>query len=320
MPQAVDAVRRPWWMRGAARGARLAAGRLRPAWSAVHRAVDGLVRRWRYRHLTGPILVFQMGKVGSWSVYRPLRDLRLPQPVYHAHHLVGLDAREAELRSTVGSQAPSVRKIARDREVARLVRSDPATRWNVVTLVREPVARNVSTFFQVLDELHPGIRAAYADGLRPEDRDVRRHVELLRADFWDRFGDHFPDSWFDEQLKPTFGIDVFEVPFPAERGYLTIRRGRITLLVIRLESLEQCAEPAFRDAFRIPKVRPGRHNTADEKWYRDLYRRFLDGFVVPDEYLTRMYASRFARHFYTATELARFRARWSRRGSGRIPG
>jgi len=289
----------PAWIRAGGRAAAEAVRR-RCDLAALHR----LAKRWRYRHVRGPVIVYQMGRVGSVSVYRPLRARGLPHPVYHVHNLVGLDELERKIRAARARPALSLEQIARDREIARLIRSHPERRWNVVSLVREPVARHVSAFFQELDEYYPGIRAEYEAG--------RCDLDALRAGFWARHARHQLDAWFDEQLKPVFGIDVFAAPFPTERGYLVARRGRTTLLLIRLEDLERCVRRAFRDAFAIPDMRVGRDNGADERWYRDLYRRFLAELVVPGSYLDEVYRSRFARHFYTPEELARFRTRWTR--------
>lgn len=260
-------------------------------------------QRWRYRHGADPIIIFQAGKVGSRSVFGALKRLQLPHPVHHVHHLMKLDELERVLRSSRASPAASLGQITRDRQVLREIERNPGIRWNVVSLVRDPVARNISLFFQEMDEYHPGIQAQHA---------ARTHrLDTIRDAFFNRHAKYGSDGWFDEQLKPVFGVDVFAAPFPTDRGYLTIRQPRATLLLIRLENLDQCAHDAFREAFGIRNVRPERENTAADKWYRDLYREFLDGLVLPASYLDAMYESRFARHFYTPDELVRFRTRWT---------
>jgi len=46
--------------------------------------------------------------------------------------------------------------------------------------------------------------------------------------------------------------------------------------------------------------------------YRDLYREFIDTLVLPEPFLALMYESRMTRHFYSPTEIASFRRRWTR--------
>ena len=263
-----------------------------------------LTTSWTGR-LTGPIVVYQPGKVGSWAVYASLKDLGLPHPVYHAHFLTGFEELEAMMKVRLADPTESLEQLARDRQVQQALQERAAVAWNVVTLVRDPVARSISTFFQTLDGFYPQVQAQYRAGALPIDLLHRRFFEI-------GFNQVSPDHWFDEQLRPVTGIDVFTVPFPWEQGYEIIRQDRLTLLLIRTESLMNCAAGAFWNAFGIPGLRLSRHNTADQKWYRDLYRQFTDTLVLPQNFLEFMYDSRTARHFYSPTEIESLRVRWTR--------
>jgi hypothetical protein len=48
------------------------------------------------------------------------------------------------------------------------------------------------------------------------------------------------------------------------------------------------------------------------KVYYHLYRRFAKAVDLPDSYLSRMYKSKYAQHFYTEGELAAFKRSWER--------
>ena len=175
----------------------------------------------------------------------------------------------------------------------------------MITLVRDPVARNISTFFQVMDGLFPELEAQYRAGTHS--------IEMLHRRFLAAgFNQVSPDQWFEEQLRPVTGIDVFMEPFPWEQGYAIIRRGRVTLMAIRMENLRNCVARAFWETFRIPCFRVPFYNTAEERWYRDLYREFIGTLVLPERFLALMYESRMTRHFYSPAEIATFRERWTR--------
>lgn len=288
-----------------------------PALNLLRRVAGPLVRQarflarrsviWWNGRLAGPIVVYQPGKVGSQSVYQSLSGLRLPHPVHHAHFLTGFDDLERMMRTALADPVRSLGKLALDREVQRALQERPNAPWNVVTLVRDPVARNISTFFQTLDAFYPEVQVQYSAGTHS--------MEVLHRRFLDiGFNKVSPDQWFEEQLRPVTGIDVFAVPFPWRQGYVVIRQGRVRLLLIRLESLEACAAQAFWEAFGIPRFRVPRYNTAEERWHRDLYRRFIDTLVLPEPFLRLMYDSRTARHFYSPQEIASFQSRWTRTG------
>jgi hypothetical protein len=54
------------------------------------------------------------------------------------------------------------------------------------------------------------------------------------------------------------------------------------------------------------------HNVANNKLYADTYRAFVREAVIPEAILERAYRSRYARHFYSASEIDRFRRSWQR--------
>jgi hypothetical protein len=126
-----------------------------------------------------------------------------------------------------------------------------------------------------------------------------------------RFDHNVPKVWFQRQLQPVFGIDVFATAFPKERGYAIYATKDVSLLVIKLEMLEECASQAMRDFLGIDEFLLRNSNIGEEKEYKDMYKSFLRSIALPDEYLNRMYNSEYAQHFYTDAELQHFRMRWS---------
>ncbi len=190
-------------------------------------------------------------------------------------------------------------------------------KWVVVSAVRDPVARNVSSFFQNLRlffdfDWHQRSRG------EGQARAVGELRELFQSSFlneeWLRMGmDSDPLTWLDTELRPALGIDVFREPFPTGRGYRIYSGTRARLLLFRLEDMDRCAGPAVEEFLGVRGFTLLPRNVASEKGYASLYRRFLDSLVLPDEYLDRMYGSRFSRHFYSEQELATFKNRWRRR-------
>ena len=92
-----------------------------------------------------------------------------------------------------------------------------------------------------------------------------------------------------------------------------IERPEMRVLVLRRESLDR-APDALRRFLRRPDAIPlPRTNVGADKAYADLYEDFLDALRPSDEVLDRAYGSALVRHFYSPTEIASFRARWTRR-------
>lgn len=260
-----------------------------------------------------PVIVHQMGKVGSktieLSLLKTFETLGIVVPVYHTHALnefeVGrqLAAREQNQRNPESRLAA----LAYGERIRKLIEDDPAQHWNVITLVRDPIARNVATFFHNLGEYIPDWRDRYsADAL---DVHELREAFLEIASAYERL-----DLWFDIQMKaiPAFGIDVYATPFPHEIGYKIYPGSfRASLLLIRLEDLTECAEKAIQEFLGIEKFVLYNTNVAWAKDYADLYRAFKK-FPLPLKYVEKIYETRFAQHFYSEAELDMFTRKWTK--------
>jgi lipopolysaccharide biosynthesis protein/ubiquinone/menaquinone biosynthesis C-methylase UbiE len=255
-----------------------------------------------------PLIIYQMGKVGSVSVIQSLhkayQDLSLPIPIHHVHVMEDLDRMEAAIRQERKDPAGTLGAIEAGRKLRQQIDSNPNKYWKIISLVREPVARNVATFFQNLREFVPDWEARSAAGeLQPE---------YLQGIFIGIDSIHYaPERWFDAQLKPVFDIDVFASPFPTECGYKIYWSKPLTpLLVIRLEDLNRCAGEAMKEFLGLDPFEVINQNVGDEKPYGGLYKSFK-ALPLPETYITRMYTSKYARHFYSPEEIIRFSKKWS---------
>src|SRR5262249_44197483 len=124
-------------------------------------------------------------------------------------------------------------------------------------------------------------------------------------------------NWFDEQFRDFFGFDVLASPFPVEAGYQIHRAARIDVLLLRAESLDARFTAAMKAFPGIEYLQLKSVNQGAEKSYGPVDREFLAEVVLPPDYLSWLYNSRLARHFYGPTEIERFRDRWSRRDRSR---
>jgi hypothetical protein len=170
--------------------------------------------------------------------------------------------------------------------------------------VRDPVARNISAFFENIIEFFPDFYTRYAAG--------ELDIETIVSTFLERFDHDTPLVWFDFQMKPVFGIDVFACPFSTERGYSIYYGQNASLLLIKLEKLQDCVESAMKDFLGIDKLAIRNTNVAEGKEYREVYKAFLETVRLPPEYLDRMYDSKMVRHFYEQDEIRTFRKKWSK--------
>jgi hypothetical protein len=267
---------------------------------------DRLRLGWNLRGIEhrNPILVYQMGKVGSSTVVQVLESLRLPSPVLHLHTL-----QRHNLAQAISRQRGSVRpRLHEHLLVSGLLIPRLPFPCRVITLTREPIARVISFVFEDRWKKIPD--ALRRDGTIDVAR--ARHVieEMLRADN----GHADPTYWFEEELQAVFGMDVFSRPFDRERGYMQLERDEISLLVLRLEDLDRVLAPALAHFLDVPaeKIRPSSANVGARKGYGATLKEVKATLQLPDELLDRIYGTRYAQHFY-AEEAALLRSKWARR-------
>ena len=257
------------------------------------------------------ILVYQMGKVGSTTVLRSLRALGLDMSIHHVHMLTreGISRYEAFIKENFFRK--SVSAIVENLVLVKYLRKQldhtgSDQRWKVVTLVRDPVARNISSFFEILD-----LQMNYGLQDKLEARTIDNVVEDLCKFFIDEYPDHdLPLTFFDSELKSVFGVNVFINPFPKSKGYKIYEGEKVEILLLRIEDLDRCARDAFEKFLGVKKIEVITSRTGSEKNYSDVYRRFLGSINLPDSYLKKMYRSKYATHFYSKEEITKFEARW----------
>lgn len=269
--------------------------------------------RTRLRRLTDrpdlrdPILVYQMGKVGSSTVGRSLRALDLPRAIREVHLLNDLDDLEQRVRDTYPEPVETLAQIEEGRRLRKLILGHREILWHVITLVRDPVQRNVSAFFENLTEVIPDVY----------ERRARNEISLaeIRDAFLDRYDHNAPLDWFQSQLEPVFGIDVFATQFDTATGYAIYEAEHARLLLIRLEDLTRRGEAAMCEFLGLDRLDLVTANVGREKRYHDIYQEFEARVTLPASYLARMYDSRFARQFYTDEEIDTFKQRWAKAAS-----
>jgi hypothetical protein len=285
------------------------------------------VRRRPARRMAadGPILVYQMGKVASNSAYLGLRAALPQQEVVHSHllhpesfaHYERWFAADPELPATL--VASTREQIAAGDGLRRRMLAGGA-RWRIVSLTREPIAHLISVLFHHLtvyvrrsgagspprlDVLHAyaieSLRRWIAGG-QAADLDAARAALTLAH------------RWFDDELGPVLGLDVYATPYPFTRGYLRRRASRADVVIVRVEDLPWAGAEAMRalcgvDQFALPAA-----NRAGDRESGRLYEEYRQRYRFPAALVAAVYATRYATHFYTEAERAALTERWTDTG------
>lgn len=226
-----------------------------------------------------PVLIYQMGKVGSTSIQQSLSE-QYAGVVSHAHSFL------PEHRD------PEIRRLYQ----WAIVEEKPL---KVISLTREPISRNISAFFQNFEK---DTGMPYAD--------AEFSIEHLKEAFLANHMHETPLKWFDRHISSNFGIDVFSVPFP-KNGVSTYCHKNIELLLMRLEISDAEKTTAINNFLKMYGFQLHHHNLGEKKEYSATYKVFRDTIKLPSDYIDRMCESKYFNHFYSQEVIDTARTRWS---------
>lgn len=212
------------------------------------------------------IWVWQPGKVGSLTVWYTLK--RYGVESVHIHDIARLIKEEG----------------INDDELQNAIRTKQI---KIITLVREPIARDVADYFENYD-------------LHCINKDLIQDVLLGFAEKNHQF------MWFDWEIKDLLKIDIFEYPFDREKGYGLIKKGNIEILILKLERLNENVE-ILGKFLNLNNLVLENANEGAKKPYAKLYKEVKETLIIPQKVIDSYYkGNNRMDHFYTEEEKAGF--------------
>lgn len=248
---------------------------------------------------SNPVLIYQMGKVGSDSLYHSLKRIRAMNVTsIHRMNSRNIESVNRRFKNKGSAVFGEVYDGMGESVFKHIIKHKKPVK--IITLVREPISRNISAYFHNMDLIE---ETASAHELLDLDRVV--------DGFLTKYDHDIPLQWFDVEMKNTLGIDVYQYEFHKERGYKVIQKGGYEVLLLRHDLNDELKSSLVSDFLDIDKFTIERTNVASEKQYAEKYRGFIKKISLPDEYIDKMLCSKYAKHFYSDEELSAIRDRWA---------
>lgn len=213
------------------------------------------------------IHLWQMGKVGSLSIQRAVRD----HCGEHSAHLHYVDAWHRN-QPSIGVHYS--RLLTRHGDRPKLV----------ICGIRDPVDRVISGFFQ----------EAESSGVGPEDLGdlesvMRRLAGRFLHDLW------ITCRWFEHNFF--CGLDVYSIPFDHRSGYIRHETGPVKLFLYTQKKLPHL-ESELRDFLGARDLRLLRSNDSAEKPYSRSLAAIRDSISISQSLIDRVRACRYVGHFF----------------------
>jgi hypothetical protein len=272
-------------------------------WVRIERTCR-LRQEWRLNHLknfmsANNILIYQPGKVGSQTICSSFLNAGIIDSFLSGHlHTLNYTEMEATVKEAIAMKLESMKAMGKIK---------------IITLVREPIARDLSFIFEVMERLEE--ETAYQTESFIDFCSRRLKKIAFNGDFLFGRPSHdygFQFEWFDNELKAVFGIDIFEYPFDREKGYSVISQAEVEVLVLKLEKIDNL-EQVIGDFVGKPDFKLSRYNEGGDKRYKYLYANVKSNINILPEIVSLYYENN-ARmnHFYTEEEKQVFLKEWSK--------
>lgn len=248
------------------------------------------------------ILVHTMGKVGSSTIVKSFESLNENYNIFHTHFLN--TKRLDTIMDKSGLSLKSLKGHFQDSKSFLEIYSqdtNKAINYRGITLVREPISRNISAFFQNIDSFFPDFLCKF------DSKEVT--TDDMMGCFLEKYSHNVPIEWFELEFKKVFGTDIFSKSFSKYQGFDIINEP-FSFLIIRLEDLNNCHKTAFKQFMGIDDFKLLNANEGKSKTYQKAYQQFKSNLVLPISYVEQMYESQYSRHFYTEDELLSFSQKW----------
>ncbi len=246
------------------------------------------------------LLLYTMGKTGSNSLSYSLEEQGL---TVGCKHYFGGDQQHFFYNKKKSFRG-NVNKI-----LTRSLLKKKNQRLKVVTLVRDPIARNISMTFFLLDKVIYKVLEKIPNGqLAGKYLSLN---EIIERGFIEVINQEGPLTYFDQEFKDVLEVDIFQYPFDKKKGYTIIQKGKIDILILKLEKLAELNE-IIQSFLNLNSFKLLTANSGNKYWYADLYKNFKNYFKPTEAYLNKMYSSKYATHFYTSEEIVKFRAHWNK--------
>ncbi|MDY6994390.1 MAG: putative capsular polysaccharide synthesis family protein, partial [Pseudomonadota bacterium] len=255
-----------------------------------------------------PILILTMGKVASTSVHESLKAKVKNCGIYHIHFLSEnmINSSNVFFKS---KSIPTPYHIAISSALNKVNAKEDS---KIITLVREPISRIVSDFFQNYKKYEPELLSSNKEEFK---KNVLDSITKSIYEYEPR--DNYETKWFDEEIVSNLGIDIYEQDFDYSDGYKIYpdaNEGR--LIIIRLEDLDECFSKAMNEFLNVNNVSMIVNNAGKNKEYSEIYDYIKANLVIPKSVCEKIYSTKYMRYFYSQEEINNFVKKWSLKNTG----
>lgn len=242
------------------------------------------------------VFVYQMGKVASSSIYNSLIKMKLV--VYQIHrfnkdYIEEVHKNHREKTGTLEAKIVDERSI----RISNMFLKKHKRPISIISLVRDPIERNISAFFQNKEQF-------------TKNNNYSSTEELISL-FYELYDHETPLFWFDKEFKATLGVDIYDYHFPKEKKFSIFKSNNFNILLMRIDIEDSIKEKILSDFIGMNnEVKLKNKNIGNLKGYNSEYKEFKGKLKLNENYVNKMLKSKFVEYFYTEQEINLMKEKW----------
>lgn len=239
------------------------------------------------------VLVYQMGKVGSSSIYQSIKK---KQHAIHIHRMNPNNIKEVLFEH----EKKGIKR--KNFERFGILLNSKLNKTNkeikIISPIREPIERNISAYFQNLSKFY-------------NDKYAYKKIETknLIKNFLKNYNHNVPLEWFDKEILEVFDLDVYSKSFDIKNKYQILEKDNIKLFIFRIDLDDKKIENLLSSFLGKP-IELFSKNVGYDKKYKEAYKDFNNNIELPINYINKMKSSKFMNHFYSKSEIEAIEKKW----------
>ncbi len=225
-------------------------------------------------------IVYTMGKCASTTVARSLQDSGIN--CYDVHCLQLERLSKSILKHSQDSNSEKI-SLQYSQSLYAYNACRHYERVRIVTLLREPVMRNLSAAFQNLPAELKG----------NTEEIVKRVLQC---------GTQVPDGWFHNDFIPVTKINIFDEQINPSRDHFFRHEGNFDILIIKISAGNNRMSELLSTFFDT-EIKITNRNEMRNKWYKDDYNQVKNNLpLLGKKYLEECFSLRYFTKFYSVEE------------------
>ena len=244
------------------------------------------------------IFIYQMGKVGSTSINAALIRNGVGVKQIHCYKLFNMyNLNEPRLINVLFHKISS--------HLYKLAFFLRKKNMKIITLMRDPVARNLSAEFHELDTI--------LNKYFKEDASRRYNsIEKCILESMNLYVNKaMPFSWFKDELEYFTNVNIFDYSFDKNNGYSIYEKGKYKILVLTCEKLKDNVN-VIKDFVGLNELELINQNVGKNKWYSFIYNEFRRNYSISMDDCETYYNNDIVKFFYNQDTILSFKQNWTR--------